>query len=74
MYKGPRGFILRSTETPGGWNIQTLQDVETALYTFPAFQTVYSGFLLEALEQAIADRKEYEDITELAEFLAANYI
>lgn len=51
-----------------------MQDVETALYSFPVFQTVYSGFLMEAVAQAIQERKEYSNITELAEYIAANYI
>lgn len=74
MYKGPKGLIIKNDKTPSGWKIQNMQDVETALYSLPAFQTVYSGFLMEAVAQAIQERKEYSNITELAEYIAANYI
>jgi len=74
MYKGPHGFKLRSAKAPGGWTIRNMQDVETALYTFPEFQTVYSGFLMEAVANAIRDRGEFKNITELAQYLSENYI
>lgn len=74
MYKAKNGFTLNDSLTPAGFEIQTPQDIITALLYYPAFATVADGFILEALEQAIADRKEYANIDELAEYLAANYI
>lgn len=74
MYKAKNGFTLLDATTPQGWTIQTAQDIVTALLAFPAFQTVAAGFIWEAIEQATNDRKEYANITELAEHLAANYI
>ena len=53
QYKGPRGLIIKNANTGRGWKIRNLQDLETALYMYPAFETVYSGFILEALEQAL---------------------
>ena len=74
MYKAKNGFTLLDATTPQGWTIQTAEDIVTALLAFPAFQTVAAGFIWEAIEQATNDRKEYANITELAEHLAANYI
>lgn len=74
MYKGVNGFTLRSDKAPGGWRIQSAQDIETALYSFPYFQTVSWEFLWEAIAQAVKERKEYKDIKEFAEYLAAYYI
>ena len=74
MYKGMNGFTLRSAKAPGGWIIQSPQDIETALYSYPYFQTVAWEFLWEAIAQAVRERKDYENIEEFAQFLAANYI
>lgn len=74
QYKGPRGLIIKNANTGRGWKIRNLQDLETALYMYPAFETVYSGFILEALEQALKERKEYENVEDLANFLMENYI
>ena len=74
VYRGVNGFTLRSDKAPGGWTIQSPQDIETALYSFPYFQTVAWEFLWEAIAQAVAERKEYKDIKEFAEYLAENYI
>lgn len=74
MYKGPNGLILKNADTGRGWKIRNLQDLETALYMYPAFETVYSGFILEAIAQAIEDRREYDNIDDLADYLSSNYI
>lgn len=74
MYKGVNGFVLRSAKAPGGWIIQSPQDIETALYSYSHFQTVAWEFLWEAIAQAVQERKEYADIQEFAEYLAENYI
>lgn len=74
MYKGKNGFTLVNDETPGGWRIKTPEDIATALQTYPVFQTVAEGFLWEAIGQAVTDRKEYQDIEDLAKFIATRYI
>ena len=74
MYKAKNGFTLQDDSAPGGWTIKTAQDIETALYSYPHFQTVSWEFLWEAIAQAVQERKEYADIQEFAEYLAANYI
>ena len=74
MYQAKNGFVLRSDAAPGGWTIRTPQDIETALLSFPYFQTVASGILWEAITEAVQERKEFADIKEFAQFLATNYI
>ena len=74
IYLARNGFMLENAETPEGWTIRSGQDVITALLSFPYFQTVATGFLLEALGQALEVKKEYADIKELAVFIAENYI
>lgn len=74
MYKAKNGFVLQDATAPGGWTIRTAEDIETALYTFPHFQTVAPAFLWEAIGQAVQERKEYANITEFARFLADCYV
>lgn len=75
MYTAQNGFALRDDTAPGGgWTIRTAEDIETALYSFPHFQTVASGILWEAITQAVQDRKEYADIRDFAEYLAKYYV
>lgn len=74
MYKARNGFTLHNDEAPGGWRIQDAADIETALYSFPYFQTVASEIIWDAIGQAVTERKEYDDIKEFAEYLATNYI
>ena len=74
MYRAKNGFTLQDDRAPGGWTIRTAQDIETALCSFPAFQTVASAFLWEAIAQAVQERKEYKDIKEFAQYLAENYV
>lgn len=74
MYKARNGFTLLNAETPEGWTIRGADDLLTALLAFPYFQTVAEPFILQALEQATTDRKEYADIKELAQYIAENYI
>jgi hypothetical protein len=74
MYQAKNGFTLKNTTTPDGGEIRTAQDIVTALLTFPVFQTVADAFIWEALQQATADRKEYDDIKDLAQNIAENYI
>lgn len=75
MYKAKNGFTLEDATAPGGgWTIQSAEDIITALLTYPAFQTVATGILWEAVAQATEARKVYANIRELAEELAENYI
>lgn len=74
MYKAKNGFTLQDSNTPAGFEIKTAEDIITALLCYPAFETVATGFIWEALDQAIKERKEYANIDDLAEYLAANYI
>lgn len=74
MYKARNGFTLMNETTPQGWTIRNGDDLITALAAFPCFETVADGFILDALQQAVTDRKEYADIKELADYLAQNYI
>lgn len=74
MYKAKNGLTLLSAETPDGWTIRSADNILTALLAFPYFQTVAEVFIWQALEQAAADRKEYADIKELAQYIAENYI
>lgn len=74
MYKAKNGFTLKDNKTPDGWTIETPQDIVTALLSYPAFETVATGFIWEAIEQAIETRKEYADIEDLAQELSENYI
>ena len=74
MYKARNGFILKDDTTAQGWTIRTPQDLITALLAFPVFQTVDTGIIWQALDDATENRKEYDDIQDLADFLAAWYI
>lgn len=74
MYKAKNGFVLQDATAPGGWTIRTAEDIETALYSFPHFQTVASGILWEAITQAVQERKEYANIREFAQYLADCYV
>ena len=75
MYQAKNGFTLEDDTAPGGgWKIRSAEDIVTALLTFPAFETVATGFIWEAIAQAIETRKVYANITDLAQELAENYI
>ena len=74
MYKAKNGFTLRDETTPGGWKITQAQDILTALLEYPVFQTVATPFIWEAIQNAIEDRRECENVRELAEYISKNYI
>lgn len=67
-------ITLKDPATKWGWNIETEEDLLTALMGYSAFDTVYGGFLQEAIDQAAEERTEYENIEDLAKTLLANYI
>ena len=73
-YKAANGFTLLNAKTPDGWTIRTPEDILTALLVYPAFATVADGFILDALEQATAERKVYDNIEDLAKHLTTYYI
>lgn len=74
MYKAKNGFTLRDETTPGGWKITQAQDILTALLEHPIFQTVATPFIWEAIQNAIEDRREWENVRELAGYIAKHYI
>lgn len=74
MYKAKNGFVLLDDTAPGGWTIRSARDIETALLSFPYFQTVSSVILWGAIAQAVQDQKEHENIKEFAQYIAKNYI
>lgn len=73
-YKAKNGFTLLNAWTPDGWQIRTPQDIITALLSFPDFETVATEALWQALEDATAERKEYADIKDLADYLTTYYV
>ena len=74
MYRAQNGFTLKDETTPSGWKISSVQDIITALLEFPIFQTVATAVIWESIRYAIEDRKQYENITEFAEFISEHYI
>lgn len=74
MYKAKNGFTLKDDTTPEGWIIKTPEDIITALLSFPEFDTVETAILWEALEDATGQRQEYDNIKDLADYLANYYI
>ncbi len=74
MYAAKNGFILWDNTTKSGWKITKHTDVITALLEYPVFQTVATPFIWEALQWAIDDRKQWENVRELAEYIAKHYI
>lgn len=67
-------ITFKNPVTKWGWSIESRADIITALMGYSAFDTVYVGFIEEAIDQAAQDRAEYEDIEELAKHLLENYI
>lgn len=74
MYRAKNGLTLKDDMTPQGWKIRTAADIVTALMAYPNFATVSAGMIYEVIYQATEERKEYENITDLAEYLAEYYI
>lgn len=74
MYKASNGITLLDADTGQGWSIASDADIITALLGLPYFATVATPFIVEAIEQAKADRKEYDNIRDLAQHIAENYI
>ena len=73
-YIAKNGFTLLDADTKKGWSIKGPADIITALLDNPNLQTVATEALWQALAQAIDERKEYQDINDLAQFVADNYI
>ena len=74
MYIARNGFTLDDDMTPQGWQIRDAGDILTALLAFPYFETVADCFIWEALAQAMEERKHYQNIEDLAQFMAENFI
>jgi len=67
-------ITFRNPVTKWGWSIESRADIITALMGYSAFDTVYVGFIEEAIDQAAQDRTEYMDIESLAIHILQNYI
>lgn len=74
MYKAKNGIILINPETPNGWTIKSDDDILTYLTGLPYFASVYSTFIAEAIEGAAEMQQTYNNIDELAAYIAENYI
>lgn len=73
-FKAKNGFTLADNMTGWGWEIRNGEDIITALEGLPEFETVAAPCIYEALESAVDKRKEYANIQELADYIAANFI
>ena len=74
MFKASNGFTLKDASTKWGWDIKDGNDLITALMGMPYFATVATGFIIEAVKESMRDRLIYDDIKDLANHIAANYI
>lgn len=73
-YRAKNGLLLHTADTGQGWSIKSGADLLLALEGRPELATVATGYILEALAQSLEDRTDYEDVRELAAFLAVNYL
>ena len=65
---------LKDCSTKWGWDIRCMDDLILALSGLPYFKTVAACFIKEAVIDAARDRREYDNIYDLARHIAANYI
>ena len=73
MYKAKNGLIIADSSTGQVWDIETAQDLKNALLMYPLFQTVHDHALWAALDSAIKDRRECDNMRDLAQFIADGY-
>lgn len=73
-YRARNGIVILNADTGAGWDIKTDGDIITALLMFPVFETVYTEYIIDALDRAAGLRTEYADIRDLARTLTENYI
>lgn len=73
-YKARNGFILQDADTGHGWEIKNAEDIMLALLAYPAFESIATGYIWEAIDQATRTRKEYADIKDFANYLLKNYL
>lgn len=69
-----REIRLKDRKTEWGWDVRTSDDLVLALEGDPYFQTVATPVIEEAVENAMYDRREWESVNEIADYIASNYI
>ena len=65
---------FKERRTKWGWTIKSMDDLILAILGYPYFQTVASCFVKEAVESAINDRAEWNDVEEFVGYIAEMYI
>jgi hypothetical protein len=65
---------LSDATTPEGWSITSDRDIVLALMGMPYFATVATPFIEDAVEQSARDRRDYDNVRDLAQHIAENYI
>lgn len=73
-YKSKGGLILKDSRTPDGYYIKSGEDLITYLEGLPAFETVATAFIVEAMAAALEERKEYDSPQDFAEYVAERFI
>ena len=67
-------IVLLDATTPEGWSIASDSDIILALMSLPYFATVATPFIEDAVEQSARDRRDYDNVRDLAQHIAENYI
>ena len=67
-------ITLGDNMTKWGWRIRDDNDLITALYGYPVFDTVYSGFMIEAIKNSGKDKRRWKDVKELGNHILGNYV
>lgn len=72
-YRG-KAVLLKDALTPWGWPIRDANELVLALEGFAALQSVAEGSILHAIAEALKEKQEYDNITDLANYLLQNHI
>lgn len=67
-------IALKDRKTKWGWEVKTFDDLVLAVSGYPYFETVATCFIEEAVVSAAHDRSEWNDVREIAQHIAENYI
>ena len=67
-------IVLLDATTPEGWSITSDSDIVLALMGMPYFATVATPFIEDAIKQAAGDRPAFDNVQDLAQHIAENYI
>ncbi len=67
-------IVLLDATTPEGWSIASDSDIVLALMGMPYFATVATPFIEDAIKQAAGDRQTFDNVQDLAQHIAENYI